>query len=110
MAAPEWDAIDLLPLLESLGLCTQVFACVTAVAAWAGRHSFSKWYRSESLLMGLTLMQCQHDGEIRYEFPGYNVTEAPLNSWRPPPAGEDFVYGGVLLKSRWVCEMWKHVG
>ena len=29
MAAPEWDAIDLLPLLESLGLCTQVFACVT---------------------------------------------------------------------------------
>jgi len=65
MAAPEWDAIDLLPLLESLGLCTQ----------------------------------CQHDGEIRYEFPGYNVTEAPQNSWSLPPAREDFVYGGVLLKS-----------
>ena len=55
--------------------------------------------------MGPTLLQCQHDGEIRYEFPGYNVTEAPLNSWRPPPTGEDFVYGGVLLKSRWVCKM-----
>ena len=48
------------------------------------------------------LLQCQHDGEIRYEFPGYNVTEAPQNSWRLPPAGEDFVYGGVLLKSRCV--------
>jgi hypothetical protein len=24
LAAPDWDAIDLLPLLESLGLCTQV--------------------------------------------------------------------------------------
>ena len=55
--------------------------------------------------MGPTLLQCQHDGEIRYEFPGYNVTEAPQHSWRPPPAGEDFVYGGVLLKSRWVCKM-----
>ena len=28
MAAPEWDAIDLLPLLESLGLCTQVCVLV----------------------------------------------------------------------------------
>ena len=28
MAAPEWDAIDLLPLLESLGLCTQVCGLV----------------------------------------------------------------------------------
>ncbi len=24
LASPDWDAIDLLPLLESLGLCTQV--------------------------------------------------------------------------------------
>ena len=50
----------------------------------------------------VTFLQCQHDGEIRYEFPGYNVTEAPQNSWRLPAAGEDFVYGGVLLKSRCV--------
>ena len=70
----------------------------------ASAHRCVDWWHYGKDQVGslVTFLQCQHDGEIRYEFPGYNVTEAPQNSWRLPPAGEDFVYGGVLLKSRCV--------
>ena len=71
-AAPEWDAPEMLPVLEALAVCAQ----------------------------------CQSDGTIEYEFPCFNVLSADPDSLWPRDVGAEFgahiVYGGVMLKARWV--------
>ena len=46
-------------------------------------------------------MQCDVDGDIEYEFPCYNYTEALEGLWSSEDARytEGGVYGGVLLKT-----------
>ena len=80
-AAPEWDALEMLPVLEALAVCAQ----------------------------------CQCDGAIEYEFPCFNVLSADPDSLWPRDVGAEFgrltVYGGVMLKARWVTlhKVWSRV-
>ena len=45
--------------------------------------------------------QCEVDGDIEYEFPCYNYTEALEGLWSPQDARykDGGIYGGVLLKT-----------
>ena len=47
------------------------------------------------------LFQCDVDGDVEYEFPCYNYTEALEGLWSPEDARyrEGGIYGGVLLKT-----------
>ena len=47
------------------------------------------------------ILQCDVDGDIEYEFPCYNYTEALEGLWSSEDARykEGGIYGGVLLKT-----------
>ena len=46
------------------------------------------------------IFQCDVDGEVIYEFPSYNFTEALDGLWSPDDERyTDGIYGGVLLKA-----------